>query len=52
MVPIPEIGDSQIDQIGAVLLLFGLGVFHRPAGIAVLLAELGWHVFPIFGDTA
>ena len=41
MVLVTEGGDRNIDLLCAILPGFGLGVFDRPAGIAILLGQLG-----------
>lgn len=43
--------NSQIDARRLVLARAGLGVFNRPAGVAILLGELGRLLIPILWNT-
>ena len=52
VVLVAEGGDGEIDARSALLARFGLGVFDRPARIAVLLAQLGGLLCPFCRDAA
>src|ERR1700756_785600 len=55
-VTIPAIAENRDRQIDgrrrAVLFRLGLGKLHRPARVAILLAELGRLVFPVLRNKA
>src|SRR5262249_51101537 len=52
VVLVAEGRDSQIDARPALFAWLGLGVFDRPARVAVLLAQLGGVVRPLRRDAA